>query len=609
MIRLQDIEFLTPSPYAEWMMAGAVVLALIVLIIAIRRPDKSRLWLRIPLVLLSVFFLLLLGLRPFTYIHEKAITAILLTDEFDQNQADSLLTKLPDAQLFSTLPVLGFDQAVQQIPDASYLPRNFPRLELVYILGNGLQNHELPDFKGLQTHFLLNDLPEGIIETGYKKHWIVDEIFFVQGRYQHNNNEPYTLVLEGQSGATDSIQVTEPKVYFFDLKQPLKKEGKYLFQLVSKDQNGKVFNRERFPVFIAPKEKLNMLIVNDAPSFESKYFKNHWSDKGHGIAVRSAVSRNKFKTEFINFEKTNLDKITPSLLADIDVFLTSSKALHNFSNEELQALKTSINKGMGMVIWGDEKAINPALGAGFNKTFLDFAATKSTEKKQIIKGEQFEQKEDFELPLNGISFGNKSVPIKGEIAAYRSKGYGRIALLRSNQTYKIRLDGKKPLYNALWNEILTTINKASPENRQWSVKDDALVFSGQPAGLQLYSTSKKNIGQLTANKENTSFHLAQHPYNPEQWQGTVRPKTAGWNTLSTKDSKVSQWLYVHDNTDWKALQKAQRIWSNKDWQSRQKTTSIQPPKLRKNIQKPFPLWWFYIGLLACWGLMWLEEKL
>lgn len=607
--QFHDIQFLIPLPYLRLMLIGAVLLWLVLMVLLFWRKGRRRLWFRIPVTTLAILCLLALGLRPFQFMSEDAITAVLLTTGFERGVADSLLAELPAAQLFSMEAVLGFDRVARQIPDAHFLARNYPRLEEVFVLGNGLHEHELTAFQKLKSTFLLNDFSEGISNIGYPKYWTVDETFFVQGNYHHTNKNAYWLVLEGQSGASDSILFDQEQTYFFDLKQPLSQPGKYLFQLLTKNRKGQVLNRERFPVFVAPKEKLRMVLISDSPSFEVKNFKNRWSDKGHQIAVRSAISSGKFKTEFINRPKINLDKIDKLLLAETDIFLTTIEALQQFSESEYKALQQAVQNGMGMVIWGSDKVLKSSLSSSYRTFFLDFSCYKTEQKELLIAGNDFGLTEDFTLPVNGFSFGEKGSKIAGEVAAYRNKAYGRIALLRSSQTYKMLLDGKQELYDAIWSEILKTTNRAKPENRAWTNWEEQLVFKDLPAQFQLTSTEIKPVGQLNSPQKSIPFYLAQHPYNSEQWQGKVWPKSTGWHTLSTqKYPKNKTWCYVYGDKDWQALRTAARIQQNRDWVAQRDRTQVKKPVLQKNVERRFPLWWFYVGLLLCWGLLWLEEK-
>ncbi len=594
------------------MLVGAAILCVVLLFSTIRRKDKRRLWLRIPMTILAVLCLLLIGLRPYQLVSEKAFKAALLTDNFQRNAVDSLLVKVPDIQLFSTDAVIGFDKQVQQIPDASYLASNEPRLEEVFVIGNGISSYELSAFDSLKTTLLLNDLPEGITKIGYQKTVRQDEIFNIQGEYHHTNDSIFWLVLEGQSGATDSLKINAAQTYFFDLKQQVKKEGRYLFHLVVKDENGKERQREHFPVFVLPKEKLDIVIINLAPSFESKYLKNTLSDKGHRGAVRSTITRGKFRTEFVNQDAVNLNEISRELLTKTDVFVSTTGALEKFSSTELDEIQRAIKRGMGCIIWGDDDVLNSKLASSRKRFFLDFELTKNQEKKIEFTDNQINTKNNFNLPVSKFSFTKKEKTITEGAAAYTKKGEGRVALLRSNQTYKMLLDGKKDLYNTFWSEILSTVNRPKKTSDEWTLKNTNFAFTTQPLDLQLTTTSTNPIGEITTpNKEKTTFYLTQQPYNSEQWQGRAWTQETGWHMLQTSTRpRDTHDLYVHAPTrDWQTLQIAQQIRANQAHQAQKMSENLRHPTLQKNIVQRLPLWWFYMGLLVCWGILWLEEKI
>lgn len=593
------------------MLVGAAILCVVLLFSTIRRKDKRRLWLRIPMTILAVLCLLLIGLRPYQLVSEKAFKAALLTDDFQRNAVDNLLVKIPDIQLFSTDAVIGFDKQVKQIPDASYLASNEPRLEEVFIIGNGISSYELSAFDSLKTAFLLNDIPEGITKIGYQKIVQQDEIFNIQGEYHHTNDSVFWLILEGQSGATDSLRISSEQTYFFDLKQRVKKEGRYLFHLVIKDKNGRERQREHFPVFVLPKEKLDVVIINLAPSFESKYLKNTLSDKGHRVAVRSTITRGKFRTEFVNQDAVNLNEINRELLRETDIFVTTIGALEKMNSTELDDIQGEVRRGVGCIIWGDDEVLNSKLTRTQKRFFLDFELIKNKEKFIQIIDNQNNTKNNFNLPVSKFSFSKKEKTITDGVAAYTRKGEGSVALLRSNQTYKMFLDGKKDGYDALWSEIWSAVNRPKKTGDDWMLKNTNLAFTEQPLDLQLTTTSTKPIGEIISpNKEKTTFYLTQHPYNPEQWQGRVRTRETGWHTLHARTPpRDTHDLYVHTRTrDWQTLQIAQKIRANQVHQAQKLPENFRKQTLQKNVVRRLPLWWFYVGLLVCWAVLWLEEK-
>jgi len=174
------------------------------------------------------------------------------------------------------------------------------------------------------------------------------------------------------------------------------------------------------------------------------------------------------------------------------------------------------------------------------------------------------------------------------------------------------LDGKKDLYDAFWSEILSAVNRPKKIGDEWTLKNTNLAFTTQPLDLQLTTTSTNPIGEITApNKEKTTFYLTQSSYNPEQWQGRAWLRETGWHTLQTRTRPLDTHdLYVHAHTrDWQTLQIAQQIRANQAHQIQKSPENFRKPTLQKNVVRRLPLWWFYVGLLLCWGILWLEEKL
>jgi hypothetical protein len=68
---------------------------------------------------------------------------------------------------------------------------------------------------------------------------------------------------------------------------------------------------KKIPVFVESQATLKVLILSSSPDFENKFLKNWLFENQYVCAVRSAISKNKFSTEFLNSTKINLDQITP----------------------------------------------------------------------------------------------------------------------------------------------------------------------------------------------------------------------------------------------------------------------------------------------------------
>jgi hypothetical protein len=136
----------------------------------------------------------------------------------------------------------------------------------------------------------------------------------VKGLYQKSSTrEP--IVLEDPAGAgLDSIILNSEKEQAFHLGTNLKVAGNYVFSLAIKDSLGNLISRDPLPIVVNEKEKLKILVLNSFPTFETRTLKNFLAEAGHGLVVRSQITRGRFKYEYLNTEPVSIGSLSETTL-------------------------------------------------------------------------------------------------------------------------------------------------------------------------------------------------------------------------------------------------------------------------------------------------------
>ncbi|MEM6820185.1 MAG: hypothetical protein AAF578_15505 [Pseudomonadota bacterium] len=106
--------------------------------------------------------------------------------------------------------------------------------------------------------------------------------------------------------------------------------------IVSRD--GVELERAAIGVNAIQPELARILLVQDAPGFEGRYFLSWAGAAGASVAVRTQVSEARFLTRFVNRDAVDLDRLDRSLLESIDLVAISGAAFGALSSDERERL-------------------------------------------------------------------------------------------------------------------------------------------------------------------------------------------------------------------------------------------------------------------------------
>lgn len=555
---------------------------LIVVVLFWISGNKKRFILKTLAAFFAVAALMLIALKPTVPKEQDNVTGILLTNGYEERVLDSLLKSVEN------IMTLNYDPGV----DLS----NLDSLKIVQILGNGVKNYDLWQFKGVSTTFLPGSFPQGIIKLNYNKRPVLGENLEINGLY----NDPqigHRLVLQDPGGADLDSVLLDRKEFQFQLNSPLKAAGKLVYRLVEKDSVGKELNANPLPVEIQPNRIFNILIVNNFPTFETKYLKGYLAEMGHKVLVRSKLTKNRYKFEYFNRERITISELSQAALKSFDLLIIDSQSLKNISNSVKNGLKTAINQdGLGVFIQAD----NSFFSGARDLIPLKFRGDRST----TVQLDEFPR---IELAKNPFvfekSFGLETVQNSEDkiISAYKRTGKGRVGTTVLENTYELLLDGKRDVYTKLWTELLSPLGKKEITATRWLMQN-SVVYADEPFIFNIYTNLTEPIVETEAGNR---IALKQDPVLPEKWEGRSYPHQGGWNRMRLAQDSTQVFNYfVFDSSHWKSLSDYATMEQNKRFFNTENVST-----LRKISSKPINLWWFFAVFLVCMGFLWLEPKL
>lgn len=564
----------------------------------VNRPKKAHLVLRIITSVLAVIALACIIL-PISYNRDTTIAddqaAVLLTPGFDP---DSLANYKSD-QLFTA------DKSIQKsYPQARLIrPDEFKTSNLapakVHILGYGLNENELKQLDKLPVIFHSALLPGGIIGISWNQKLKTGEKLIVQGVYNNTGSKAVKLILKGISTQLDTAIIPAKSDKGFELTSIPKSEGRAVYHLLAMTGADTIEN-ENLPVEINPIQPLKVLILSASPDFETKFLKNWLAENGYQAAVRSAISKDKFSSEYANMQPVKIEHLNAGILEQFDVVIGDLSVLKTEG-----ALKPEvIQKGLGLIIRAD------SLSKGSSWLQADFPVEKLAVKNPS----------PLALNIRGM---NKPVPLKTDQTFVREMpatqtlvtdgqnhsmvssslaGSGRLVFAAITNTYNWMLTGDKDDYAAFWSLLIKNAARKAPVPESWNIAGFPAV--NEPVDLQLQSA--QTPVKILADK--SVIAPTQNPEIPFEWNNSYWPATIGWHSIKQNNGQA-HWWYVYGKSDWQSVKAAEKLAATSHYASANPVNSFVTKQIHEKVRIEVPKIYFYLLLLAACSYLWVEAKI
>lgn len=564
------------------------------------RPAKGHLLWRITAAFIAVTSLAFIAL-PIHYSKDITIqddhSAVLLTDGF----ADDSLVSFTNRKLFTTDKAIVKKYPKAKLIRLDELKTDSPAITRLHILGYGLNEYELSQLDTLPVIFHPSTLPEGITAINWNQKLSSGELLKVQGKYKNQRSGPVKLILKGLSTPLDTITIQAKSDEVFELSTVPKNEGRGLYhlQVIS---GGDTLAKENLPVEIEPVKPLKILVLSASPDFETRFLKNWLSENGFSVAVRSAISKDKFSSEYVNIQALNMDHLTEAFLDKFDVVIGDLSVL---KSEGILLKKAVTQKGLGLIIRAD--TILKTSSWLQNNFPLEKLQVKDAPVPLFIKGEK-NKTSALKVDPTFIKYQAGTQPLVSDAQNHllvnaSLAGAGRLLFTTAGNTYSWILAGDKNDYAVFWSLLISNAARKVPVTERWLVASH-LPSLNEPVQLQLETSLPPS--QITA--ENTMIAPAQNPDIQFEWGNSYWPSSAGWHSILQKNGKPA-WWYAFGKDDWKAAKSSEKISATFLYAKTTTVNTSVTKAIQKKVQIEVPKIYFYLLLVIACTYLWVEKKL
>lgn len=544
---------------------------------------RGKFFLNSAVAFFSLFALALIVLEPAMETEINDQQAILRTQGFAESTLDSLL------KVHKGIRVLDYDPG-------KALATELDSLTGLYVIGNGIEPFNFWQVKDLPTSYIPNPIPLGLIQVNFDSQINLGGTLDVTGIFNTSKKKGYLVLQDPSGNGLDSVQITSSEVRPFSLETIPKVAGTFVYQLTEKDSVGVLIESEPLPVIITDKKTFKVLILNDFPTFETKYLKNFLADKGHKVVVKSQLTRGKYKFEYFNTDKIPVYELTDEVLAGFDLVIADADTYFALGKSVKNRMQKQVSdNGLGLFL----QPTNRLFSAGQDASHFSF---------------QREHEQEIQLPSAtttlekypyAITPGLRVAPILTDngkpLAAYKQIGNGRVSTMTIQNSYQLLLEGEEESYGKFWTALLDATLKKEETKIDWEAQT-VIPRKDQPFQFNL-RTALDSFQVMDSDGNGVS--LLQYPLVPSLFSGTIYPIQTGWNHLRVQtDSSSSLPFFVLDSTSWKSVSITKKIEAN-----RREFKNESQKNRTVRIDRPIPLIIFYLIFLLGMGWLWLAPRL
>jgi hypothetical protein len=510
-----------------------------------------------------------------------------------------------------------------------------PDLQQLQIVGDGLSRAQWDRLtktlgRPLSVTFVQSQPLLGLVDLRWSKRLVPGEYQQVSGKLQGDNpsvNRTYSVSLLDPGGAVVAQQTLSP-AQGFEFNVVPRTKGQWVYRLAitefkgGEPDVGKPEVEEPVAFEVRPRSMPRVLVVQSAPSFETRHVKRWLGQAGARVSLVTQISQDKHMTQHVNVSPDVLvtdHPIRQRTLHEIDLLIMDGRALTTLSRDDQDYLIQAVATGMGLLVTIDA-SLAAQLTVGGTVDGIDwltgFSMTQTADNRAEYFGIPTWPNSDIQqaLPLwpNRLSALAGQSLVRGAdeevLIAAENHGLGILALSRINTSYQWQLQGRAQDYGHFWQYLMARISRNDQLPRWYDplvsnvdyvnqpVKACAQVPKGQPA-MYAGGVNAPTIPLLP-----TAQWLM-----PDQYCMSAWPMTQGWHQFEIKTqslvSKPRLARFIYGDSDWQAWRQADKRRATLAMAMANQQT-VAPVAVFRQID-PRMFWWL---LVVASSLLWVERR-
>lgn len=585
------------------MTIGVVVLAAWLVTLEVRRRAPRRA-LRVAATLLALAALLVIGLRPTRRVTVREGAAVLLTEGGDPRVARRLADSLR-----APLLRLGAD-----VPDLGTLARTRTSLGALHVVGWGPPADEWADVaRGTAQAAAWRvvphaaPVPDGITTIEWSREIPLGASLEVRGRLAARTAGRW-VHLDAPDGTSDSSRTDSAGAFRLAVKP--RAAGRFLYALRD------AASADTIGVAVTPARPPRLLVLEGAPGFETGALKRWLAERGGTLALRTTVSRDRHRFEFLNRERIPLERIGADALDGVDLVVADARALAALAPSEREAIRRAVREhGLGVLLRADEEVLaGGAVPAPVRAFFVPARAERIAGLDERLVRPQWPSAgpavtaarsavaaEPFLLqPGFGATALLREVQ-GGVLAVAAARGAGRVGMTVVAEPSRWLRAGEPEAFAAYWSRLITEL--ARPDSARWAVTTPATEppTVGRPVALALAGGDSTAFAVIEAAAlAPDTVALVGSPEGSGSRRTVYWPRAAGWQRVSGGGAET--WLHVRPGDAWPAARAATRLAALAARAA--DTADAEAAVTAASARAPLPLAWVYLVFVGAAAVLW-----
>jgi hypothetical protein len=608
------------------------LLLLISLLLTLRGVTK-RLFKRAPkrafaVVLTNVIayaavYLLLLQPR----IEYAADQAILLVTEGADLSDDRLngaatLYVAPDAAGKS--PVSKSLANANWLLDIEQLKLREPGLNTVEVLGFGLDASQWQHFADdLEIKFEPAAV-SGFAGMRWQRSLSEGETLFVRGHYSQADNDAIIDIrlLDPASNVVGETRIKNGQD--FELATRVKTRGhlEYTLQAWRSDM---LLSGQVLPLEAGQGDRINIMIQQSAPSFETRALKAYAAAAGHRLRFQSFISKGKSVRQSANLSDDEDSTFSPAVLAGQDLLIIDGRSLAGLPATHRQWLQDAVGEGLGLLIMADSdllknfSQLDSNLLSGFNLAPL--TGVELMVVPRLLKGGPRNWQQPVIAAGMELSADDADVLMDDgygrSLVLKRASGLGHVSISLVGHVHSWLTAGHRADWGDYWSAMIEPLARQrdgsyllpAPETGLFRVNRRVAVCAFSPGQDLSVTITPENLENQPTRLE---LELAVDNLNSPRRCAWFWPEASGWHLLELSAGGAEnpldrQAIYVFRDDQWTAEQRELRVVATR---AKASGSNAEPSATSvKRTTAPLDVFWPWLILVLSATLLWLERKL
>ncbi len=494
------------------------------------------------------------------------------------------------------------------VADPADLRQKRPSMRRLFVVGWGPDAAEWHALDSIPVSFHPTPLAPGISRASWPAEVVLGDRLVVEGDVAAApGGQP--IYLDDPSGTTDSTRIDSSGAFRLEARPRATGRSLYVLHTATADR---AVATETLAVTVVAPPAWRVLILERSPRFETSALRDWLVARGGAVAIRTAVSRNRFRTEFVNRDRVPLTTLTSRLVAQFDLTVIDGRTLAALTASERLTLRRAVDGGLGVLVIPDTVVFDHATGRFSDRDFfLDFSLRPiDAIDVRLVRPRWAGLDRPATVPASaapyvlGDRFGTESLIEDGTgnvLAQVAPRGAGRVGLSLVTGSARWQRGGERETFSAYWSRVLSAV-AGGPTADRWTIETPGPWLMHRPLVVDVETTAERQLTLVVApSGARDSVFLARDPLAPTRWRGTFWPRESGWHEIADASGTA---FYVQPTGAWRSQQGAARLDATSRHLVYAARVSTDQPVPPESTSQPIPVEWFFGVFLLSAGYLW-----